>query len=240
MVPGYGLIAAEPDRTPASERRVPVGRRIRPSGSTPPKNRVAVIRTDAGRVTIHPQPHRGVPVLFQDGSCSSSRSTAPITEVGLGQVLGNSRPVGARPDPAIQRVRDGACGTMPCGAMEDVAWALFETVLMAFLGTIGAAIVALPLAFLAARNFAPLRRACASPLRRHLRLRARGRRADLDDRAGPRLRTRAADRRAGHPAHRHRHLRQDLLRGAGKRRQHPGRRRAVDRRLARSSAIASG
>lgn len=39
----------------------------------------------------------------------------------------------------------------------DVAWAIFETILMAFLGTFGAAIVALPLAFLAARNFAPLR-----------------------------------------------------------------------------------
>ena len=38
----------------------------------------------------------------------------------------------------------------------DTAWALFETVLMAFLGTFGAALVALPLAFLAARNFAPL------------------------------------------------------------------------------------
>ena len=38
----------------------------------------------------------------------------------------------------------------------DVAWAMGETVLMAFLGTFGAAIIALPLAFLAARNFAPL------------------------------------------------------------------------------------
>lgn len=38
----------------------------------------------------------------------------------------------------------------------DVLWAMGETVLMAFLGTFGAAIVALPLAFLAARNFAPL------------------------------------------------------------------------------------
>ena len=37
-----------------------------------------------------------------------------------------------------------------------VAFALLETVLMAFLGTVGAALVALPLAFLAARNFAPL------------------------------------------------------------------------------------
>lgn len=39
----------------------------------------------------------------------------------------------------------------------EVAWAIFETILMAFLGTFGAAMVALPLAFLAAKNFAPLR-----------------------------------------------------------------------------------
>jgi phosphonate transport system permease protein len=39
----------------------------------------------------------------------------------------------------------------------DVAWALFETVLMAFLGTMGAALIALPLAFLTAGNFAPVR-----------------------------------------------------------------------------------
>ena len=38
----------------------------------------------------------------------------------------------------------------------EVLWAMGETVLMAFLGTFGAAIVSLPLAFLAARNFAPL------------------------------------------------------------------------------------
>ena len=38
----------------------------------------------------------------------------------------------------------------------NVAWAMVETVLMAFLGTIGAALIALPLAFLAARNFTPL------------------------------------------------------------------------------------
>ena len=38
---------------------------------------------------------------------------------------------------------------------KDVAWAIFETVLMAFLGTFGAAILAFPLAFLAAKNFTP-------------------------------------------------------------------------------------
>lgn len=37
----------------------------------------------------------------------------------------------------------------------EVAWAIFETILMAFLGTVGAAIIALPLAFLSASNFAP-------------------------------------------------------------------------------------
>ncbi len=37
----------------------------------------------------------------------------------------------------------------------DVAWAIGETILMAFLGTFGGALLALPLAFLAARNFAP-------------------------------------------------------------------------------------
>lgn len=38
----------------------------------------------------------------------------------------------------------------------EVAWAIFETILMAFLGTFGAAMVALPVAFLAAKNFTPL------------------------------------------------------------------------------------
>ncbi len=39
---------------------------------------------------------------------------------------------------------------------KDVMGAIFETVLMAFLGTMGAGLVALPLAFAAARNFSPL------------------------------------------------------------------------------------
>lgn len=39
----------------------------------------------------------------------------------------------------------------------DVAWAIFETILMAFLGTMGAALAAFPLAFAAAHNFTPSR-----------------------------------------------------------------------------------
>ncbi|MEH0071168.1 ABC transporter permease subunit [Pannonibacter sp. Pt2-lr] len=38
----------------------------------------------------------------------------------------------------------------------DVMWAIFETILMAFLGTAGSALIAFPLSFLAARNFNPL------------------------------------------------------------------------------------
>lgn len=40
---------------------------------------------------------------------------------------------------------------------KDVAWAIGETILMAFLGTMGAAIIALPLGFLAAKGISPLR-----------------------------------------------------------------------------------
>ncbi len=40
---------------------------------------------------------------------------------------------------------------------KDVVWAMFETVLMAFLGTMSAALIALPLAFFAALNFTPSR-----------------------------------------------------------------------------------
>ncbi len=38
----------------------------------------------------------------------------------------------------------------------DVLWAIFETILMAFLGTMGAALIALPLGFVAASNMMPI------------------------------------------------------------------------------------
>lgn len=44
----------------------------------------------------------------------------------------------------------------PMWRHRDVAWAMFETVLMAFVGTLGAALLALPLSFLGARNMMPL------------------------------------------------------------------------------------
>ncbi|MEQ6247542.1 phosphonate ABC transporter, permease protein PhnE [Sulfitobacter sp. HNIBRBA3233] len=65
---------------------------------------------------------------------------------------------GERIDPARSNVA-GALGDWWNNAMwrhKDVAWAIGETILMAFLGTMGAATIALPLSFLAAKRFAPV------------------------------------------------------------------------------------
>lgn len=65
---------------------------------------------------------------------------------------------GERVDPARSNI-SGAISDWWNNAMwrhKDVAWAIGETILMAFLGTMGAAIIALPLGFLAAKRFSPL------------------------------------------------------------------------------------
>ena len=64
--------------------------------------------------------------------------------------------------PQIDPARGNIAGAVadftgnPMWRHADVFWAMGETVLMAFLGTFGAAVIALPLAFLAAKNFAPV------------------------------------------------------------------------------------
>jgi phosphonate transport system permease protein len=63
--------------------------------------------------------------------------------------------------PRIDPARSNLIGAVsdwwnnPMWRHKDVAWAIGETILMAFLGTFGAAFVALPLAFLAAKRFSP-------------------------------------------------------------------------------------
>jgi phosphonate transport system permease protein len=64
---------------------------------------------------------------------------------------------GERVDPVRSNI-SGAISDWWNNAMwrhKDVAWAIGETILMAFLGTMGAAIIALPLGFLAAKRFSP-------------------------------------------------------------------------------------
>ncbi|MEP5152237.1 phosphonate ABC transporter, permease protein PhnE [Planktotalea sp.] len=78
---------------------------------------------------------------------------SPYHGKGLGEIL-----FGAQIDPTRANLL-GAVSDWWNNAMwrhKDVAWAIGETILMAFLGTMGAAIIALPLAFLAARRFSPL------------------------------------------------------------------------------------
>ncbi|KQI67465.1 phosphonate ABC transporter permease [Loktanella sp. 3ANDIMAR09] len=65
---------------------------------------------------------------------------------------------GDRIDPARSNIA-GAVSDWWNNAMwrhKDVAWAIGETILMAFLGTMGAAMIALPLGFLAAKRFSPI------------------------------------------------------------------------------------
>ena len=146
-VPGFGLI----------EIQVVDGAVVTNLGDTPPAwinasgNRVA-ITTDAGRVTV-------------------TRNRAEVFRYFFGWELfwftldspyhGVSFPAlmfGAQIDPDRSNLQ-GAWQDFwgnPMWRHADVFWAIGETILMAFLGTFGAALVALPLAFLAAKNFAPL------------------------------------------------------------------------------------
>ena len=78
---------------------------------------------------------------------------SPYHGKSLGSIL-----LGDRIDPERSNI-SGAVEdwwTNPMWRHGDVAWAIGETVLMAFLGTMGAAIIALPLAFLAAKKFSPI------------------------------------------------------------------------------------
>lgn len=65
---------------------------------------------------------------------------------------------GERVDPARANIAAmaGDFWFNPMWRHGDVAWAIFETMLMAILGTFGAAVLSLPLAFLAARGVNPL------------------------------------------------------------------------------------
>lgn len=93
--------------------------------------------------------------MSRAGSCSSSLSTAPsMARAGQAPRL---RSRVKRIDPARSNL-----ALMAREFWTNKMWrhgdgpAIFETILMAFLGTMSAALVALPLGFLAARNFSPL------------------------------------------------------------------------------------
>ena len=143
-IPGYGLVTARPGRSGV--------RATLPSGDVPEwinasKNRLA-ITTDAGRLTI--TRNRSEVFRYFTGwelfffTLDSPYHGMDATEVFRHAASGEASAIW----------RDFWTNKMWRHA--DVVWAIFETILMAFLGTVGAAMIALPLAFLAARNFTPL------------------------------------------------------------------------------------
>ena len=143
-VPGYGLMSFEVSRSQGVIQNYPTEEI--PEWINASKNRVA-ITTDSGRLSItrnRTETFR----YFVGWELFFFTLDSPYHGMGVGEVMG--------------RAFGGEAGAIANDFWNnkmwrhgDVAWAIFETILMAFLGTMGGAIVALPLAFMAARNFTP-------------------------------------------------------------------------------------
>ncbi|MVO14354.1 phosphonate ABC transporter, permease protein PhnE [Parasedimentitalea huanghaiensis] len=140
-IPGYGLVTAKPGRTGVNATL--------PDGPVPnwinaSKNRLA-ITTDAGRLTVT-RNRTEVFRYFTGWELFFFTLDSPYHGMGPAKLLSH----------AVQGEAGAIFNDFWTNKMwrhQDVAWAILETLLMAFLGTLGAGIVALPLAFLATRNF---------------------------------------------------------------------------------------
>ncbi|MCR9125747.1 MAG: phosphonate ABC transporter, permease protein PhnE [Rhodobacteraceae bacterium] len=143
-IPGYGRVVTEPGRSGVNAQL--------PEGAVPEwinasRNRLS-ITTDAGRLTVT-RNRAEVFRYFTGWELFFFTLDSPYHGESFGTLVG--------------RAMSGEAGaiatefwTNKMWRHGDVAWAIFETMLMAFLGTFGAALIALPLGFAAARNFAPL------------------------------------------------------------------------------------
>ncbi|WP_323776262.1 phosphonate ABC transporter, permease protein PhnE [Leisingera sp.] len=145
-IPGYGTVRATPSRSAGVQAELPAG--DVPEWISVSKNRLAV-ETGAGRLTVT-RNRAEVFRYFAGWELFFFTLDSPYSGMAAGELL--------------QRAATGEAGaifqdfwTNKMWRHQDVAWAIAETLLMAFLGTIGAAVIALPLAFAATRNFMPLR-----------------------------------------------------------------------------------
>lgn len=151
-VPGYGLIEVQPTSS-GIDLKLPMGEV--PDFINASKTRVT-ITTDAGRLSVT-KSKTEVFRYFFGWEMFFFTLDSPFYGMSFLDVAGSV----FSPD-RIDPDRSNVSGIWndfwynPMWRHLDVAWALFETVLMAFLGTIGGALIALPLAFLAARNFSPI------------------------------------------------------------------------------------
>ena len=144
-VPGYGKITATPSRSKGVVQTYPTTEI--PDWINASKNRMA-ITTEAGRVTVT-RNRTEVFRYFVGWELFFFTLDSPYHGLGLAEL--------------ITRAVSGEAAAIASDFWNnkmwrhgDVVWAIGETILMAFLGTFGAAVVALPLAFFAAKNFTPL------------------------------------------------------------------------------------
>lgn len=151
IVPGYGTI----DIRPVGGKPVLTAPEPIPDWISVAENKVSVT-TDAGRFSYSRS--KVETFKYQPGwELFFFTLDSPFYGKGVGELL-TLATVGDRVDPARTNLGYivNEMWTNKMWRHRDVAWAIFETILMAFLGTMAAAIVALPLGFLAARNFMPL------------------------------------------------------------------------------------
>ncbi len=145
VMPDYGTIHITSSRANGVQADFPGG--VVPEWASYSRSRLA-ITTDAGRVNV-------------------TRTKAEVFKYQRGWELFfftlDSPYYGLSVAQVFARATGGEAGAIWNDFWHNKMWhhdmvagAIFETILMAFLGTFGAALVALPLAFLAARNFAPL------------------------------------------------------------------------------------
>ncbi|MGR3484981.1 MAG: PhnE/PtxC family ABC transporter permease [Paracoccaceae bacterium] len=143
-VPGYGTIFAQPSRAGGVGAVLPDG--PVPDWINASRNRL-VADTEAGRFIVT-RNRTEVFRYFAGWELFFFTLDSPYSGLSAAQVLG--------------RAASGEAGaiahdvwTNDMWRHRETAWALFETVLMAFLGTAGAALIALPVSFAAARGFGP-------------------------------------------------------------------------------------
>ncbi|MEM9797351.1 MAG: phosphonate ABC transporter, permease protein PhnE [Pseudomonadota bacterium] len=144
-VPGYGTITAQPSRASGANPTFPEG--DLPDWISAARNRVTV-DTEAGRLIVT-RNRTEVFRYFAGWELFFFTLDSPYSGLSVGEVA--RRAVSGEGRDIWQSFWGNAMWNHG-----QVAWAIFETILMAFIGTAGAALIALPAAFLAARNFAPL------------------------------------------------------------------------------------
>lgn len=151
-VPDYGLIEVQPTNSGIDLKL--------PSGDVPDfinasKTRVT-IKTDAGRLSVT-KSKTEVFRYFFGWEMFFFTLDSPFHDMSFTEVIGSVFS-SERIDPSRSNMSAmwNDFWYNPMWRHLDVAWALFETILMAFLGTIGGALIALPLAFMSARNFSPI------------------------------------------------------------------------------------